>query len=97
MTQPAAVVFLLDVDNTLLDNDRIIEDLRAHLTRAFGRERQERDWVIFEKYREELGYADYLGAARYRAENPRDPHFLHLSSYLLEYPFASRLFPGGSM
>jgi phosphoglycolate phosphatase-like HAD superfamily hydrolase len=91
----APVVFLLDVDNTLLDNDRIVADLKDHLTQAFGAERQERYWAIFEKLRVELGYADYLGALqRYRAENPRDPHFLEISSYLLDYPFASRLFPG---
>ena len=95
MTQPAPVVFLLDVDNTLLDNDRIIDDLKRHLTRAFGAERQERYWAIFEALRAELGYADYLGALqRYRAENPRDPHFLELSRYLLDYPFADRLFAG---
>ncbi|HWY86945.1 MAG TPA: HAD family hydrolase [Gemmataceae bacterium] len=93
MTSP--VVFLLDVDNTLLDNDQIVADLKEHLTQAFGAERQERYWAIFEKLRVELGYADYLGALqRYRAENPRDPHFLEISSYLLDYPFASRLFPG---
>src|SRR5512140_1539317 len=95
MTQLAPVVFLLDVDNTLLDNDRVIEDLKDHLTQAFGVERQQRYWAIFEKHREELGYADYLGALqRYRAENPRDPNFLRISYYLLDYPFASRLYPG---
>ena len=94
MTQLAPVVFLLDVDNTLLDNDRIGADLKRHLTQAFGAERQDRYWAIFEKLRVELGYADYLGALqRYRAENPRDPHFLQLSFYLLDYPFANRLFP----
>ena len=91
----ASIVFLLDVDNTLLDNDRVTEDLREYLTRDFGAKRQERYWAIFEKLRVELGYADYLGALQaYRAENPRDPHMLRVSSYLLEYPFAERLFPG---
>ena len=95
MTQLAPVVFLLDVDNTLLDNDRIGADLKRHLTQAFGAERQERYWAIFEKLRVELGYADYLGALqRYRAENPRDLHFLQISFYLVDYPFANRLFPG---
>jgi hypothetical protein len=94
MTLPAPVVFLLDVDNTLLDNDGVIEDLKAHLTQAFGEDRQQRYWAIFEKHRAELGYADYLGSLqRYRAENPRDPHFLRISHYLLNYPFADRLFP----
>jgi hypothetical protein len=95
MTPSEPIVFLVDVDNTLLDNDRIVADLRDHLTQAFGTERQERYCVIFENLRAELGYADYLGALQcYRAENPRDPHFLQLSSYLLDYPFADRLFPG---
>lgn len=95
MTQLAPVVFLLDVDNTLLDNDRIVDDLRQHLTQSFGAARQERYWAIFENLREELGYADYLGALqRYRVENPRDPHILQLSHYLLDYPFADRLFSG---
>jgi hypothetical protein len=94
MTELAPVVFLLDVDNTLLDNDRVIEDLKNHLAQAFGVERQHRYWAIFEEHREELGYADYLGALqRYRAENPRDPHFLRTSYYLLDYPFVNRLFP----
>ena len=62
MMQPAPIVFLLDVDNTLLDNDQVTEDLKRHLTQAFGAERQERYWMIFEKLREELGYTDYLGA-----------------------------------
>ncbi len=95
MTPPASVVFLLDVDNTLLDNDRIAADLKRHLTKAFGAERQERYWAIFEELRAELGYADYLGALqRYRIENPHDPHFLQVSFYLVDYPFANRLFPG---
>ena len=89
-----SVVFLLDVDNTLLDNDRVAADLREHLTQAFGPERQERYWAIFEEIRAQVGYADYLGALqRYRAENPRDPHFLETSFYLADYPFADRLFP----
>lgn len=91
----ADVVFLFDVDNTLLDNDRVTADLRAHLTREVGDERQRRYWAIFEELRAELGYADYLGALqRYRVEHPRDPHLLTVSRYLLDYPFANRLYPG---
>ena len=89
------VVFLLDVDNTLLDNDAIIADLRAHLAKAFGATCEERYWQIFEAYRAELGYADYLGALqRYRVEHPYDPQLLRVSLFLLDYPFATRLFPG---
>lgn len=87
-------VFLLDVDNTLLDNDRIVADLMRHLEREVGPERQRRYWAIFEELRDELGYADYLGALqRYRVEHPRDPHLLTVSYFLVNYPFANRLFP----
>jgi hypothetical protein len=95
MTEPRhPVVFLLDVDNTLLDNDRVAADLKRYLTREVGAERQERYWAIFEALRAELGYADYLGALqRYRVEYPRDPHLLAVSSFLVSYPFANRLYP----
>ena len=89
------VVFLLDVDNTLLDNDRVAQDLRQYLTENFGAERQNRYWQAFEELRSELGYADYLGALqRYRIEFPRDPHILKVSAFLIEYHFANRLYPG---
>ena len=95
MTAPDRVVFLLDVDNTLLDNDAVSEDLKDFLRLEVGPEREERYWAIFEALRRELGYADYLGALqRYRVEYPRDPHLLTLSSYLVDYPFPSRLYPG---
>ena len=88
------VVFLVDVDNTLLDNDRITADLRQYLEREVGPERQERYWTIFEGLRAELGYADYLGALqRYRIEHPRDPQLLTVSAFLIDYPFANRLYP----
>jgi FMN phosphatase YigB (HAD superfamily) len=88
------VVFLLDVDNTLLDNDRVVADLMRHLDLEVGHERQQQYWMIFEELRDELGYADYLGALqRYRVEHPRDPHLLTVSHFLVNYPFANRLFP----
>jgi len=94
MTKSEPVVFLLDVDNTLLDNDLVIDDLKDHLISAFGPRRQGRYWTIFEGLRSELGYADYLGALqRFRVENPHEPHFLHISYFLLNYPFEERLFP----
>jgi hypothetical protein len=89
------VVFLFDVDNTLLDNDRVIVDLRRYLTHEVGAERAELYFQIFEDLRTELGYSDYLGALqRYRVLHPRDPHLLAVSSFLINYPFANRLFPG---
>jgi FMN phosphatase YigB (HAD superfamily) len=88
-------VFLFDVDNTLLDNDAVIDDLRRHLVEAFGPDCDRRYWEIFEQLRTELGYADYLGALqRYRAERPRETHVLQISLFLLHYPFASRVYPG---
>ncbi len=94
MATPHRVVFLFDVDNTLLDTDRVTADLRRHLERAVGVERSARYWAIFEELRGELGYADYLGALqRYRGDYPRDPHLLTVSAFLINYPFANRLFP----
>ena len=88
-------VFLLDVDNTLLDNDAVIADLRRHLVDVFGRECDARYWEIFEQLRAELGYADYLGALqRYRVEQPREMQVLQISLFLLHYPFTTRLYPG---
>jgi FMN phosphatase YigB (HAD superfamily) len=88
------LVFLLDVDNTLLDNDRITADMHRMLEREVGRARAGDYFTIFESLREDLGYADYLGALqRYRHHHPRDPHVLYLSHFLVEYPFANRLFP----
>jgi FMN phosphatase YigB (HAD superfamily) len=91
---PSDVVFLLDVDNTLLDNDRVTQDLREYLTEHFGEERQHRYWELFEELRAELGYADYLGALqRFRLAYPHEPHMLSISSWLVDYPFAERLYP----
>ncbi len=92
---PNPIVFLIDVDNTLLDNDRIHSDLRRHLEREFGVACRDRYWAILEQLFTDLGYRDYLGALqRYRVEHPRDIHLLSMSSYLVDYPFANRLYPG---
>ena len=89
------VVFLLDVDNTLLDNDGIVADLDEYLQRELGREQRERYWSIFESLRAEVGYADYLGACqRCRLDAMADPRLLRVSLFLIGYPFADRLFPG---
>jgi phosphoserine phosphatase len=95
MTSPQKVVLLFDVDNTLLDNDRVQDDLRNHLEHEFGVESRDRYWSIFEALRAELGYADYLGALqRYRFEDQCDTRLLMMSSFLVDYPFADRLYPG---
>jgi FMN phosphatase YigB (HAD superfamily) len=89
------IVTLIDVDNTLLDNDRIIADLSQHLFEEFGEERRARYWSIFETLRAEIGYADYLGALqRYRADTPSDPKLLRMSSFLLDYRFEDRVYAG---
>jgi FMN phosphatase YigB (HAD superfamily) len=89
------MVFLLDVDNTLIDNDRIEQDLRDHLEEVFGLDACRRYWIILEELRREVGYADFLGALqRYRLERLHDPRLLGMSSFLVDYPFAERLYPG---
>jgi len=91
---PTRVTFLFDVDNTLLDNDRIAADLQRHLVSEIGRKGAQEYWQIFEQLRSELGYADYLGALqRYRAKHPRAPHLLSVSDFFINYPFGDRLFP----
>jgi FMN phosphatase YigB (HAD superfamily) len=95
MAQPAPVVFLVDVDNTLLDNDRIQDDIQRHYEREYGAECRDRYWTIQERLFVDLGYRDYLGALQtYRAEYPDDIRVLTMSSYLIDYPFAERVFPG---
>jgi FMN phosphatase YigB (HAD superfamily) len=95
MSAPDALVFLLDCDNTLLDNDAVQDDLRQHLASEFGPESRDRYWEIFEELRAELGYADYLGALqRYRVRGMNDPRLLLMSAFLVDYPFAERLYPG---
>jgi FMN phosphatase YigB (HAD superfamily) len=94
MPDSSPLVFLVDVDNTLLDNDRVTRDLMRYLDREVGHDRQQRYWEIFNALRVEVGYADYLGALqRYRIEYPRDPNLITVSSFLVNYPFANRLYP----
>jgi len=89
------VVFLVDVDNTLLDNDHIQADIKAYLERQYGAASRDRYWTILDNLFVELGYRDYLGALqRYRVEHPQDMHLLSMSSFLVDYPFANRLYPG---
>ena len=95
MTATHDIVFLFDVDNTLLDNDRVQDDLSAHLLETYGAEARDRYWEILRGLVEELGYVDYLGALeRYRVEALHRPEVLCMSSWLVDYPFAERLFPG---
>ena len=95
MTDTPDVVFLFDVDNTLIDNDRVQAHLREHLEQTYGVATRDRYWEILEELRNELGYVDYLGALeRYRIEAMHRPEVLRMSSWLVDYPFADRLYPG---
>jgi FMN phosphatase YigB (HAD superfamily) len=95
MSAAVPVVLLVDVDNTLLDNDAVLDDLKQHVQQEFGRACWERYWAILMALWDELGYRDYLGALqRYRIEHPHEPHLLALSFFLVDYPFADRLYPG---
>jgi len=88
------IVFLFDVDNTLFDNDALQGDLSAHIATKYGEVARDRYWAIFEELRGELGYADYLGALeRYRVETMHDPRILRMSNWMVDYPFADRLYP----
>ena len=88
-------VFLFDVDNTLIDNDRIQHDIKTHLAETYGEDTRDRYWAIFEQRFAALGYADYLGALEsYRHEDPYDPGLLRIGNWLIDYPFADRLYPG---
>ena len=89
------IVFLVDVDDTLLENDHIQDDLKRHIEREFGAACRDRFWAIQEQLFNELGYRDYLGALqRFRVEHPYEPHLVSAASYLVDYPFAYRLCPG---
>jgi FMN phosphatase YigB (HAD superfamily) len=96
---PHDVVFLVDVDNTLLDNDRIVADLREHLVRTFGADCAQVYWTRFEQLRAQLGYADYLGALQLYRQDVQHrgvaAHaLLQMSGFLVDYPFHERVFPG---
>ena len=94
-TSEAELVFLVDVDNTLLDNDHVQADIRTHLAQAYGAESRDRYVQILQQLWDTLGYRDYLGALqRYRAEHPQHVELLAMSQFLLDYPFAERLYPG---
>ena len=90
----ADIVFLVDVDNTLLDNDRLIADLMQHIAGTCGAESRERYSQILESVRARLGYVDYLGALQqYRLEHLEAQELLGTSRFLIDYPFAQRLYP----
>ena len=94
MSKPLDIVFLFDVDNTLIDNDRVQADLKEHLEQVYGVAARDRYWEILEQLRNELGYVDYLGALeRFRIETIHRPDVLRMSSWLVDYPFADRLYP----
>jgi hypothetical protein len=89
------IVFLFDIDNTLVDNDHVQADLKNHLATTYGPEARDRYWEILEQLRTELGYVDYLGALeRYRLEALHRPEILRMSNWMIDYPFADRVYPG---
>ena len=95
MSELASVVFLFDVDNTLLDNDQVHDDLDRHIAEVFGAHAAKTYWAIYEGLRDELGYADYLGAIqKFRLQCDDEPHAQQLAAFLLDYDFAERLYSG---
>lgn len=94
MTPLHPIVFLVDVDNTLVDNDGIQQDLKDHLAKTYGVAARDRYWKILEDLMVELGYRDYIGALqKFRVEHPSEMELLAMSSYLMDYPFAERVYP----
>src|ERR1700722_3760130 len=94
MPETDDIVFLFDVDNTLLDNDHVQADLHVHLEKYYGVKARDRYWELFEELRSELGYTDYLGALeRYRVEELHAPRVLRIGSWLVDYPFENRIYP----
>jgi len=95
MSEAAPIIFLFDVDNTLLDNDRVQNDLDKHVADVFGAEAAKTYWEIYETLRQKLGYADYLGAIQqFRLGCGDELRAQDLAAFLLEYDFAARLYPG---
>jgi len=95
MKKSNPIVFLVDVDDTLLENDRIQDDLKRHIEREFGARCRDQFWAIQEELFNQLGYRDYLGALqRFRIEHPYEPHLVTAANFLVDYPFANRLYPG---
>src|ERR1700761_1192333 len=89
------IVFLFDVDNTLLDNDHVESDIKAYLTQNFGAAERDNYWRHLEELRSELSYVDYLGALeRFRLEMMHRPEVLRMSNWLIDYPFIERAYPG---
>jgi FMN phosphatase YigB (HAD superfamily) len=94
MKRADKIVFLVDVDNTLLDNDRIQNDLQRYIGRKFGPKCRDRFWTIQEDLFQKLGYRDYFEAFQlFRVEHPYEPHLVTAADYLVDYPFARRLYP----
>ena len=95
MNPPVSIVFLFDVDNTLLDNDSVYADIDRYLTQVFGADAARTYWTIYEDLRRELGYADYLGAVqKFRLVCGDEPRAQQVAAFLLDYNFAERLYPG---
>ncbi|MBS0192781.1 MAG: HAD family hydrolase [Proteobacteria bacterium] len=88
------LVVLLDVDNTLFDNDRFKDDLAARLLRDLGNDGSALYWQCYEDVRMQLGYVDYLATLqRLRGPLEETPALLHMASFVLDYPFADHLYP----
>ncbi|WP_158744178.1 HAD family hydrolase [Acidisphaera sp. L21] len=93
--ETAPLVFLVDVDNTLLDNDQFQDALKAHIAKVSGPAARDRYWEIQEHLFHSLGYRDYLGAFQtYRLERPEDVDAIWLSLFVVDFPYATLLYPG---
>jgi FMN phosphatase YigB (HAD superfamily) len=94
MSETHQVIFLFDVDNTLLDNDCMKADLGDHVSEMFGEEARDELWALYEEERVKHGYADFLGTLeKFRLAHVDDPRVLRLANWVMDYPFIERLYP----
>lgn len=95
MSRIAPVAFLFDVDNTLLDNDRVRAELAETIERIVGPERGEAFWESYEQVRRDRDYVDYPNTiARFGRAFPDEVGYPDVADAILGYPYRAAVFPG---
>jgi FMN phosphatase YigB (HAD superfamily) len=90
----AALVFLLDVDNTLVDNDRVKKDIERAIASLVAVDRAARFWALYEEVRDEKGVVNFPETLRrFRRAFPNEPHAEDVDRSVLSIPFERYLYP----
>ena len=89
------LVFLIDLDNTILDNDGVKQDIEAKMLEILGERLAERFWHYYEAVRKDLDYIDFFETMmRLRDENPTDAAVVdEATGTLMDWDFCPRLYP----